>query len=363
MRKRRRQIGLLSWLRPQIVSSHLLMNEIRDVEAPTKPTISVDNPNISKGINLENKLDSVSVPQLSLEQLESLRTKGNLESEIKNMLSDWVEKVSPEVANRLGHFGIDQTKTSRLMSKIMHSFRQEISEISNPEEVENIKEKTKKLLRTSDEETITQMQSNIDQLSDVTLLDLIKRKLTGNINVEEKTLLSILGIAKTGGFGIRGTHDPLLGGEIKMVLLSPESLDNYLSILQHELTHYGLNKKVPQALNIRIAGKINRASGNSNPNINNFVGVLSAIDESAAFRAQAYFGTKVNPSYEAYANQISPEMFKLVHEIIVNLGEGKTLDQFDTAIINIYSTFALRYSQDLTQEQYSKATSEFIRNL
>jgi len=286
-----------------------------------------------------------------------------LEFKIKGAISEWKDRATEGLKERSSHFDISQDDVEQIMNDISMGFTSQINEIkTGSEKIEELKSGARPILeKVKDAGLREKLEASVNALSERTMLDLLSRKLEGNISKDEKNLLNILSHVESES--ALGSHDPLLPEKIRMNILNTNSLNDYITTLQHEFTHLALQKVVPEA-GARTTREIIGPGGTENENtkaLRMYDSLLLAINESIAHRAAWFQGEERRPDIQAYRNKISPKLFREIFQQIDHMATDKTSEEFDRKAVEIYKTFAEKDKEDMTMSDVSSAMEEFIR--
>lgn len=321
-----------------------------------------------KGIRskLEHGLSSLKQSIFPHETEEALMEKFRIEFKIKEKLNQWLSLEKAQLEERSSHFGIDAEKAGKNIDDIMLSFSLELVRIQDNKEFAKIKKKARELFsKVRDPDAKLIFQSKLALLTQNSLLELISRKLDGNVTDEEKDFLDGLSTADTGKTQF-GTYDCSLK-RIGLPLLNSADTKRYLIALHHEFTHFGLDHAVPDAVAIEDFANLTKLESgtekvHSMKEDRLFAASVKMIDESIAHRAGAFFGGG-EPYCETYEDRIvSSLLFRRVYKTIDSLAEGKTLGQFDEAATHLYKSFVDKWKENLTEADMHNITSSFIED-
>lgn len=337
--------------------------EIKEQEkAPEKFDFEKDKDNLSKDLTSEETKEIFETTE------KEIRLQGTLEK--------WVGETDAELRQRAEHFGLEESVVKEIRDNLERSFQKDLTIIATPESIKELKEASSETIANlSDKENKSELKSLLDQLSEKDILDLLNRKLEGEVTPEEKTILDIFSYVKKGEK--LGIHDPL-SGKIEVSLLNSKSLKEYTRTLMHEFTHKALSSLTPETTKQQIGAGMTRAS-------EEFQGVektrkemtttekaqdlffknLLAINESLAHRVEEYYGAKHEPQYIAYRNKnkIPPGLFERIYSRIDTAAAGKSLKKFDHFAAHIYSFFANKWDENLSQKDLEKAAMSTIEEI
>ncbi len=297
------------------------------------------------------------------------------ELKLQESLEKWINGVNPELQERAEHFGLGKTFVEEARNDVKNSLREDLARITVPEFLKDLKGKscktTENLMEEKDKPGILSL---IDRLSEREILDLLNRKLDGNITPEEKKMLDIFSYAEKKEE--LGTHD-FRNGRIGVSLLNSGSLQEYTSTLMHEFTHKALSNLAPEAVRkkeisfygLRGVKEImgdDWVKQDNSPAVKTqslFFKSLLAIDESFAHRVEKYYGREREPSYNAYRDKTNPQLFKEVYSMIDAVAAGKSLAEFDHFAAHIYSFFAEKWDKKLSQKDLEKISRSTVEEI
>lgn len=330
---------------------------------PTKPILSKKFPNILRSINPLRALRTNTATQdaVNFDEQAKLYLQEQIKvKEIREKLGAWESSIRPELEQRSINFGLNPHETSRIVSRMLISFEMELSSVRNPEEIKrliaNAKENIKYLPLTLTQKAILRMQEEIESTTSLSLMDLISRKLDGNITDVERLKLKLF-IAKEGKVEL-GAHNPLDNENLNISLFGPQSMKEYSYTLHHEFTHLAFHALVPQAREKHMMERMLGQKDTYRPAVL-FYQVVSAIDEACAHRATEILGNTRKPHFEGYSQKIKPKLFEQAYRVIEHVSVGKTLEEFDKVSIQLYRNFVSSWKEGSTEQDVLNAVYSF----
>lgn len=292
------------------------------------------------------------------EGFEQIETK----ERIRNVLKAWEETMQLQLRERTEHFGLGHAEADTVLNRLMSAFQRDLAFVGSSSVVEELRAKA--LAAVDKIPEAKGLRSTIEILSPLKLLSLIERKLGGEVTPEEKTLLEVLFFIEHEG--ATATHDPLTG-RIEIQLLSPLSLQEYGGSLVHEFTHYGLNRVFPEAGERQISKRLKALRTSKETTSQNaselFLSVERAFGEAAAHRASCFAGVTQEPNYEAYRNLIPPTLFRAIYPHVDKLAAGRSLAEFDAAVIYLYRFLTASWHPQLSETDVQKAVADLVEEI
>lgn len=327
-----------------------------DIEKPKIENLSHD---LSRETEKETQTGRKDIEEIEKETI-------NKQREIKEIVDAWLERIRVPAEERATHFGIERSETDRILDHIYIEMSGEFFVLNDPDVFDALKTQTGALLeklhthikKHSDYDNLRAQTENMSLHS---LFGLLVRKLKAEATGQELHFLDIISHARYGS--AVGIHDTRLR-RIEIRLLNAQRVENYDSTLMHELTHYGLNHTVPEALtNTIFEGSFFQESGERQKVGKLFFSLTFAVNESAAHRAERFNLNEGGrePYYIGYRSQVSPKLFELVYRTISEVAIGKTLGEFDVAMVRLYRLVVGQWRPDLTIENVNQIAISFIQ--
>lgn len=334
-----------------------------------------DIPEISSSEGGEEKL--VELNQGSKKDLEPDEVFEITEKEykLKDKLECWVDEMASELWRRAENFGLGEMDINKISEDLKSSFKNSVDEAKDIDEIKKLQESSNEIIaKISDEKTKTKLQDLSNQLSEKSFLDLLDRKLQGEITSEEGDLLNVFSEAKEGGK--LGLHNPL-DKKIDIRLFNSKDFSKYEGVLAHEFTHKALSDLVPETkkeeMKISATKAFERGLGTEKSREEMtekektqdlFFQNLLAIEESLAHRAGEYYSEEeVEPDYIAYSDKVHPGVFKNVYFSINTAVQGKSLAEFDQFSSHLYRFFSEKWHKNLSEEELQSAARSTIEEV
>jgi len=267
-------------------------------------------------------------------------------AEIIQIVEQWFAEKESQFKEKLTGFGMSEkdinlklSVTKSILFNELRTIGQSFSDIKK--KLPEIKDQLKK---TADVESV---YSWLEVSSPLALLILFKRKLTGDINEQDRKILAIIDHLIHNQ--VKGSYNSITE-ELTISFFNDSPFEDWNKTLTHELTHCGLSHAVPEATDISFNQSLKaRTTENNRTNqvaINSYLRLLLAIDESAAHLAEGR-----SPSYKSYANKISPRTFAMIYEALKNITDGKDKKEADQIFVKIYKEITSRWHEDITLEE------------
>jgi hypothetical protein len=318
----------------------------------------------------ENDFDRDFTPEETKEILETTEK----EIRLRATLEKWTEETGTNLRQRAEHFGLGESVVNEIQKDIKESFQKDFYAVITQEGIEKLKEASSKTISNlTNKENKSGLQTLLEKLSKKDIIDLLNRKLEGEVAPEEKEMLDIFSYVEKGER--LGVHDPT-SGKIEISLLNSKNLEEYTCTLMHEFTHKALSGLVPETTKeeIKVGGmkalarslglEKKRGEMTANENAQDlFFQTLIAINESLAHRVEEYYGAKHEPQYAAYRNKTHPGLFEKVYAQIDAAATGRSLAEFDHFAAHIYSVFANKWRGNLSQEDLKKAVISVMEEI
>jgi hypothetical protein len=213
----------------------------------------------------------------------------------------------------------------------------------------------------------------IERISKKDVVDHLSRKLTKEISTEEEMILDIFSYVNEKGS--LGTYDQR-SGKIDISLFNSKNLKEYMGTLMHEFTHKALSEMVPEItkkeISFSIVKELRQATGeikgrkdmtDKERTQDLFFQNLVAINESLAYLAEKYYGSKKEPPYNFYLNKTHPGLFKRIYDQISVATEGKSLTAFDYFAARLYGSFANSWKEDMSQEDLKEIVISTMKEI
>jgi len=323
-------------------------------EFRTKIEEATDSETTEESIDFDDENIDDFFDKVGLELNDNEKTR-ELAKELEGVFSDWLSSQAEKVKERIKNFGLSEQDGENLIKQIGNYLSEDIrAAMHGFDQFKTELRKIQDKLKDSPE-----IEASVEFVANMTksqLLDLLIRKLKGEITEEEKYILMLLDVIKHRGQG--GSYN-LAFDDINFSLFNNKDLKVYSKYLSHELTHYGLNHAVEEAVQMRARGALDLKSNPGQTSVPfAFSGMLTAIDESAAHLAEGR-----TPDYNSYAEKVHPrifqQFFEAMKEAIKNLDE-KQKDQF---FIEIYREAVGSWQEDMDWAGFSKIAVEFIQKI
>lgn len=345
---------------------------------PTKPSLSESQikPTQNPTLNPENKhpfnklsqrIRSLNPfkPKMSEEELQEFVEKGEIylqESQIQSQITDklesWIASIKPGIEKRANGLGIDKNDIDNFSQELMFSFWQEMHDIRDPEKLAELKIKADLDAQGIQDEILkSQLETSINSTTSLSLLSLIDKKFSNQeLTKIEQLLLDTFLVARQGAPNTGEYH--YLGNKIIIPVLGANNLSAYNATLHHEFTHFAFDTLIPEGFDVRLHKMLDEENGEVNPEKKKtqalFLSLMTAINEACAHRAAKYFeGT--DPYFEGYRHKVAPRIFKSAYKTVDEIAQGKTLEEFDQAAIQLYKNFVGQWSENLTMPQLHDA--------
>ena len=269
--------------------------------------------------------------------------------QIKVELSEWLGEQEIRIKKRLAGFDIGEEETEKLIKQIRKDISTELRMMgSNFEAMQaKIREKLPEINASPD--ISSEQKSAAGWLAVASRLafnKMIRRKLRGETSDQENSMLGLISglIDKN----VLGHHDPL-AEEIHLSIFNDLKLADYQKVIDHEITHFAFNKKVPQAAYLRLRGA-NEIKNSKDRTVLSmafqFSNVLLAINESAAHLVEGR-----TPDFTKYADQMPTRMFAEVYAAIKNKLADVSKSDYDRFLLDIYDTTANKWREDISFEE------------
>ena len=328
---------------------------------------SIQNPNLE---NIEKKDKQKEEEPLSQKETELIMDTMKKETELKEITEQWTDKIGFQLKERAKAYNLENS-VEEIITNLKESISREGRAITNEEEIKKLKEKSIKtitnLLKGEEKEKLQDL-TNQSLSSKRNFIDLLNRKLKGNITPEEKKLLDIFArpenIKKA---KFLGDYDPSTQ-KIRISLLNSRSFKENTATAMHEFTHRALdtllNKKVrDKKIFFNIMQHIMKEEKGEQKLISskgeeNFFKVMNGINEALAHRIGRYYGEKGEPHYGTYKDKTSPKIFKELYEQINDAAEDKSLQEFDQFAVRLYSSYANKWKENMTMQDLLKVVKE-----
>lgn len=277
-------------------------------------------------------------------------------SQIREYIHSWVEEEKPRIKERLKYFGIeDESVTDEMMERLSTDFLRDLRNA-----FAEYQEKKGGLIKIKeqfgDRDQYKSFLEPFDSITHGELMELLYRKFTNNLSVDDRMMLTLMDQVIHEGTG--ATHDSL-SGTINLNIFNTQDLNGYTDYLDHELTHFGLNEAVPQAggLALEAQAEVNKDKTKINPKFH-FALILAVFNESAAHIA----GGNI-PRYEAYARNMRSQDLQAMHTILGKAVEGMTEEERDTFFVEKYKELVGIWRDDMTLQDVKKIEKGFLDEL
>lgn len=271
---------------------------------------------------------------------------------IKDTLGEWLGEEEIRIKERLAGFGIGADEAEKVIGQIKKDLSTELRVMGVKFELmrEKIKEKLPAIK--ANPEVTDEQKVAIDllaQLSRLAFTRMIGRKLRGEASGQEIIMLSLLS-GLNDKYAL-AHHDPFTE-EIHLSIFNESKLSDYQKSIDHELTHFAFNKKVPQAAGLRVRGQLEVVRSKDRTILSmplQFSSVLLAINESAAYLV----GGRI-PSFETYADVMPPRMFSDIYAALKKKLADVPRADYDRVLLGIYESTAAKWCEDMKLEDITK---------
>ncbi|MGI5841543.1 MAG: hypothetical protein ACOX6N_04990, partial [Patescibacteria group bacterium] len=263
-----------------------------------------------------------------------------VKTSIKDKLGNWLSSERETLARRCRNFGMDEEEAGKVTEGIRKGFDSELRFLSDESNIGQMRGKLGELVSDGKVggEVRAVVKSRMEEVSPVGVLELVDKKLSGDVSREDEMLLNCLLWAKGGSLSV--AHADSLSGTINLELLGRGGMADYGSVLAHEFTHLGLMRVAGGADMVEAAVEMNKESDERNSAQKLFMQARKAINESMAHLSENFAGGEVRePIYSQYRDKIDPRLFKQFFDLLKENLPKDDMDKFDRRCKELYLSF------------------------
>lgn len=183
-------------------------------------------------------------------------------------------------------------------------------------------------------EKYTAIKDKIEQSDMAYFLDLLTKKLNGNLNETEKIIISLMGYERHGLS--YGKYDPVTNN-IEIPLLNHHNFKQLKATIMHEVTHMALANLLARSKNNFVSRSFkSKFYPEDQQSTNKLDTIIFTIDEALAYCIQERYENEIiTPPYDDY-QFINPLIFKKFFETIRDYTSSMNIQEFDKFSKEIY---------------------------